>query len=111
MASEYDITEPTATVDLTQTNTPEPIITEVDISDTGIIPIMEGKKIYYHPQTHSCVRIPIRKIEKRLEEAGCIFSEEEKKAFEEHLKKQFIPEGNDKIANGNDFTEGDKITK
>lgn len=70
-------------------STPEMI--KVDINDIRIVPIMENKQLYYHPLTHSCVRIPIREIEKTLEEAGCIFSQKEKKTFEADLKKQFSP--------------------
>ena len=102
--------KPAVSLSPSPTLTPEPVITEIDISSFGIVPILEGRQLYYHPQTHSCVRIPIREIRKALEDAGCVFSEEELTVFEANLKKQFFPEGNAKISDGDDFAEGDRIT-
>ena len=105
-----DVPEPTATVTPSPTDTPKPVITEVDISGMGIIPILEGKRLYYHPLTHSCVRVQIREISEKLMDAGCVFSPDELEAFKEGLKKQFFPEGNEKLSSGEEFTEGDRIT-
>ena len=90
-------------------NSAVPAVIEIDISETGIVPILEEGKLYYHPLTHSCIRLPIRQIQKKLEEAGADFTEDELKSFSNELKKQFVPEQNEKIETGETFVEGDKI--
>ena len=109
-----DTPVPTETPDITAT--PEPAATaslpsmiEIDISSAKILPIMENDRLYYHPQTHSCVLIAINSIIQTLEEAGCVFTESELETFKASLKKQFIPEGNDKLTNGEKFAEGEII--
>ena len=85
-------------------------ITVIDISSANIYPIMEDDYLYYNPQTQSCVLIPISSIVYMLEDAGCILTENELETFRSSLKKQFIPEGNDKITSGEKFTAGETIT-
>lgn len=88
----------------------EPVLSIVDISHLGIVPIMEGKRLYINPLTHSCVRIPIGKVFERFKETGVDLSTDEQDALREDLKRQFTPEGNEKINSNEDFSEGDKIT-
>lgn len=85
-------------------------IIEVDISNTRLIPIMENDRLYFNSQTQSCVLIPIRSILQLLEDAGSSLTGAEQEFIRTNLKKQFIPEGNDKITNGAKFKEGETIT-
>ena len=110
-----DTPAPTETPDITATPAPTateapPSIKEIDISSVKILPIMENDRLYYNPQTQSCVLIPINNIIQALEGAGCVFTESELETFKTSLKKQFIPEGNDKLASGEKLTEGETIT-
>lgn len=95
--------------DSAESTVPDSAAAEINISHVGIIPIMVDKQLYFNPQTGSCVRILMNSILENLREAGYEFSDEDLSVFRSELKKQFFPSGNDKLASGENFSEGDKI--